>query len=83
MTPSTHPTTHEAAPTGAASVIPDEVATFQSGDRVRVINDPSRDGRHVGRTGRICSNTLGGIVWVHVGTHYANFHQDHLERHDS
>lgn len=57
--------------------------TFQSGDRVRVISDPSRGGQYVGHFGRISSNTLGGIVWVHLGMNYANFHQDHLERHDS
>jgi hypothetical protein len=57
--------------------------TFQLGDQVRVISDPSRGGRYVGSIGRISSNTLDRIVWVHLGMNYANFHQDHLERHDS
>ena len=57
--------------------------SFPLGDSVRVIADPSRGGRYVGRDGRISSNTIGGIVWVHLGMNYANFHQDHLERHES
>jgi hypothetical protein len=53
--------------------------TYQTGDKVRVIADPSRGGHYVGHEGKVASNTLGGIVWIHLGLQYANFHEDGLE----
>lgn len=54
--------------------------SFQIGDKVRIAADPMRpDGRYVGRSGRVASNTLNGIVWVNLGLHLANFDADELE----
>jgi len=49
-------------------------------DKVRILADPDRNGQHAGRTGTIVSNELDGIVFIHLGTHYANFRTNDLER---
>ena len=53
--------------------------SYEIGDMVQVTADQGRDGKFVGLVGRISSNTLDGIVWVHLGMKYANFHEDGLE----
>lgn len=53
---------------------------LQLRDKVRILADPDRDGQHAGRTGTIVSNVLDGIVFIHLGTHYANFRTNDLER---
>lgn len=49
-------------------------------DKVRILADPDRNGQHAGRVGTIVSNELDGIVFLHLGTHYANFRTNDLER---
>jgi len=49
-------------------------------EKVRVLRDPDRHGAYAGRTGSIASNELGGVVFVHLGTTYANFRTSDLER---